>query len=624
MSFDRISIKALISSVLILLGLGAIILSFIGGNLFHQAALESQSTTLSRIMGVTAKEVMHQLHAQTQDLGASAGKGRSFRKAVKTLKDNPESREIVLTALNDQFNQRFVTGGYLDLAKLRLYDTNFQLVAQSSNGVTSLPDHLPNTIHSRAKVRKGGDRYKPLAELWTADGKGYYSVLVPVGGLRLSGYMEVVVNPAFNLRRLATMMEAPLTISWLNDEVAFESENWDEQSETSVLPVDYTLKSEGGEPILKLAILENIEEFSDNFSTTQLTNILLFVILVGVGVSSSFWIMNRYLFRPLKQFADDMARCSEGDLTVSVKPQGLKDTVVLGTALATLVDALWVQVAGIGANSRQLKSSAEELSTITHQTNTGVQQQQSETEQLATAMHQMSATVDEVARNAETAAAATRKTSETANEGRRIVTQTMDAIDTLASDLKQASGVIEELRDNSNSIGSVVEVIRGIAEQTNLLALNAAIEAARAGEQGRGFAVVADEVRTLAGRTQQSTQEIQEIVEKLQTGVGRAVSVMEHSEKQAGTSVEQAAKAGESLDAITTAVEEANDLNTQIASAAVEQHAVTEEINRNVTSINDISQQTANGASQTASASETVAALATTLQTLVDKFKLPD
>jgi methyl-accepting chemotaxis protein len=233
----------------------------------------------------------------------------------------------------------------------------------------------------------------------------------------------------------------------------------------------------------------------------------------------------------------------------------------------------------------------------------------------------MAATSQEVARNTAAAANAARQADSETQAGREVVNQAIDAIDHLAQEVVSAADVIHRLEAESGKIGTVLDVIRGIAEQTNLLALNAAIEAARAGEQGRGFAVVADEVRTLATRTQESTQEIQKMIERLQTGAKSAVQVMEQGRSKAQVSVQQAARAGTSLDTIATAVSAISDMNAQIASAAEEQGAVAEEINRNITNISQIANQTASGAEQTATASAELAKLAARLQTHVGRFK---
>ncbi len=228
----------------------------------------------------------------------------------------------------------------------------------------------------------------------------------------------------------------------------------------------------------------------------------------------------------------------------------------------------------------------------------------------------------EVARPGAMAAEAAHSADDESNQGRGVVQETIDTIDSLASDIGQAVQVINQLEENSDNIGGVLDVIRGIAEQTNLLALNAAIEAARAGEQGRGFAVVADEVRTLAHRTQESTQEIQSMIESLQSGARNAVEVMNKSNERSQVCVTKAASAGESLTSITSSVKQINDMNLQIATAAEEQTSVAEEINRNVLQIRTLVEGTTSGARQTSAASMELTKLATALQALVGQFKI--
>jgi methyl-accepting chemotaxis protein len=294
----------------------------------------------------------------------------------------------------------------------------------------------------------------------------------------------------------------------------------------------------------------------------------------------------------------------------------------MGSSLKSLVESLGTQVAQIHAHAGHLSGAAEELSIVTGQTNDGVQEQQKDTDQVATAINEMSATVQEVAKNAESAAEAARHADDETRNGQQVVSQTMSEIDTLAREIERATAVIHKLESDSENIGSVMDVIRGIAEQTNLLALNAAIEAARAGEQGRGFAVVADEVRVLASRTQESTQEIQEMIERLQSGASEAVNAMNESQAKAQGTVEQAAKAGTSLETIAKSVSNINEMNTQIASASEEQSAVAEQINSSIVNISKIAVKTSEGAQSTAKASESLKELATNLQQVVSAFKL--
>ncbi len=313
---------------------------------------------------------------------------------------------------------------------------------------------------------------------------------------------------------------------------------------------------------------------------------------------------------------------SEGDLTHKVNITGKDEFAWMCWEYSQGRKGFMTLVKEILGSSGQLAAAAEELSAVTESSNNGVMRQQGEIEQVATAMNEMSATVTEVSKNAANAATAATDADDRAKVGCEVVNTTVETINNLASEVERTSQVIENLKGDSISIGAVLDVIRDIAEQTNLLALNAAIEAARAGEQGRGFAVVADEVRTLASRTQQSTREINDMIERLQNGANQAVSVMEMGRAKAEESVEQAAKAGEALQAITGVVDNIKGMNMQIASAAEQQSATAEEINRNIVNISEVSQETAGGSQQTASASDELARLASDLQGQVSKFKI--
>ncbi|MEJ2425715.1 MAG: methyl-accepting chemotaxis protein, partial [Candidatus Thiodiazotropha sp.] len=276
----------------------------------------------------------------------------------------------------------------------------------------------------------------------------------------------------------------------------------------------------------------------------------------------------------------------------------------------------------VSGSTVEVSSASQELARITSESSRSLQQQLLETSQVATAMTEMSSTVAEVANSTSNAASAAESANRAADEGQNIVQLTVKTIESLANDVERGTGLISNAEKDSEAIGSVLGVILGVAEQTNLLALNAAIEAARAGEQGRGFAVVADEVRTLASRTQQSSGEIQDMIARLQSSSRQAVQAMEEGRTRAQASVEQATKAGEALEVIDSSVNSIHNLNTQIASAAEEQSSVTEEINRNITKINQMAEIASEGANQTAAASEQLTGLASDLQGLIQQFKV--
>ncbi len=312
----------------------------------------------------------------------------------------------------------------------------------------------------------------------------------------------------------------------------------------------------------------------------------------------------------------------EGDLTRRL-PQNAKDEIGrLGSAFNHFVEKIQDVISRSGISTERLASAAEQLARVAHENSDGVNSQRTETEQVATAVTEMASTVKEVACSAEAAAEAAREANTEADDGKRVVAETLSIIDTLAKEVEQAAGVINRLEDDSEAIGTVLDVIRGIADQTNLLALNAAIEAARAGEQGRGFAVVAEEVRSLASRTQESTQEIQDMIQRLQKRARDAVQVMNTGVSTTRDTVEKASRAGDALDNIVGRVLTITDMNSQIASAAEEQTVVAGEIDRSVVHISELSSNASQATGQIAQASKELAELGEELRQLVHQFKV--
>jgi methyl-accepting chemotaxis protein len=312
----------------------------------------------------------------------------------------------------------------------------------------------------------------------------------------------------------------------------------------------------------------------------------------------------------------------EGNLTKRIVIMTQDEVGELGQNFNNFVQKLQKIISEIASVTLQMAASSEEMSVVTQQTSLGVSNQKKETEQVASAMTQMTATVKEVNDNAEKASQAADTANKAALEGRLVVEQTVQAINGLSDDVAESANVIEQLKGHSENIGNVLDVIKSIADQTNLLALNAAIEAARAGEQGRGFAVVADEVRTLAKRTQQSTQQIEGLIEVLQGGANKAVDVMTKSCDRSRVTVELAKNAGNSLNSIGQAVETILHMNAQIVVATGQQNVVTEEITRSVVNIQTVSEETESGAKQTSDTSSQLANLSAQLATMVGQFRI--
>ena len=346
---------------------------------------------------------------------------------------------------------------------------------------------------------------------------------------------------------------------------------------------------------------------------------IVVALLATVGLAALF---TRSLASPIAKALAVAEQIAANDLSKPIDVDGKDEPGRLLGALAVMQQNLRRTLGELGDSSNQLASTSEEMTAVTEDSLRGVQRQNDEINQAATAINQMSAAVEEVARNAAAASTAAHESSKSAENGRQRVGETVSVISELHDAVGATANEIDGLAAEVQNISGVLDVIRGVADQTNLLALNAAIEAARAGEAGRGFAVVADEVRALAHRTQQSTAEIEKMIASIQGGASKAVDAMSHSSERARASLEVAEAAGEALAEITAAIVQINERNTTIASATEEQAQVAREVDRNLTSIRDLSLQTSAGANQTAAASGELSQLAVGLNQVVLRFKV--
>lgn len=370
----------------------------------------------------------------------------------------------------------------------------------------------------------------------------------------------------------------------------------------------------------QLNISQNAKRDADSSQAQSTLGIATIVALI-LGVLAA-WVITRQITVPLGQTLVAVERVASGDLTHNLSVDRRDELGQLQGSIQRMTVGLRELISGIGEGVTQIASAAEELSAVTEQTSAGVNSQKVETDQVATAMHEMTATVQEVARNAEEASEAAVAADLQAREGDKVVNEAIAQIELLATEVGHSTEAMAELKRESDKIGSVLDVIKSVAQQTNLLALNAAIEAARAGEAGRGFAVVADEVRSLAQRTQKSTEEIEELISGLQNGTRQVATIMDNSRELTVSSVELTRRAGTSLESITRTVSAIQSMNQQIAAAAEEQSATAEEINRSVLNVRDVSEQTSAASEETAASSVELARLGSHLQALVGRFRV--
>lgn len=352
---------------------------------------------------------------------------------------------------------------------------------------------------------------------------------------------------------------------------------------------------------------------------TLIVVVLAIIVILGSALA---WLLSRSILRPIREAVHLATRVADGDLSATITSQRGDELGQLLTALATMVRNLRELVRHIDTSSTNIASSTEQLSTVMAETTRGVTEQRDQTDQVATAMNEMVATVNEVAKSAEEAFGAATVANEKASAGEAAVEETLSYVNQLNSQVETVMERLRSLQADTQNIGTVLDVIKSVAEQTNLLALNAAIEAARAGEQGRGFAVVADEVRSLAKRTQTSASEIETLISNLVTRTDESVTTMESGTTLAGQTLNSARTTGETIREIAGAVGNISQYNSQIATAAEEQTSVAEDINQNVTQIRDVSDQSASAAEQISASSNELARLGEDLRSQVARFRL--
>ncbi len=525
--------------------------------------------------------------------------------ARTTGKDIFDSIRATLAALEQGYNNNskamyLITQITLDLVNMETGQRGFLLTGKDEslepyvNGNKSLKKHL-------AQLRS------------MASGSRAIRNQIQTVESRVDAWVAKAADPEISARR--EMNKYQMTI----DDVAVLMDEGDGKKIMDALRIQLNDIVEAEEVLIKVREKEqqDTSDFTTNFSVLG----TLVAALVGISVAL---FVTRGILVPIKatnNILQDIAE-GDGDLTIRVPVNTQDEVGDLGKRFNTFVEKLQGIIGEIADATSQLASGTDQMAATMQKTSTGVSNQKQETIMVATAITEMAATVQEVARNAEGASSAADAADCEAKEGGRVVNSTIQAIAELSTEIEKSSSVMATLKQNSENIGTVLDVIKSIAEQTNLLALNAAIEAARAGEQGRGFAVVADEVRTLAQRTQQSTKEIETFIDELQSGAEQAVEVMSQSRERAGNSVDRAQQAGETLTSITQAVNTINQMNTQIATASEEQSCVSEEIQRNVINIQDVAEETSASVEETSKASAELARLGEKLNTLVGQFKI--
>ena len=558
------------------------------------------------------------MEAETQGLTRN-------REALVALKDG--SAEALREAAAPTYN-RVSASGSID--GMMITDLNgSELMAVGRYAASALPQTVAQTQKVRRELLVDSEGKPALAlafPLYTrgkAKGVGVYLIGLERAARQIADNANAVVSVIDTAGGILSSTDAEIArrIAWeglVNGHAHWRTIEADDAHYAATL---IPLTGFDGKLAAYLALERDLTAVAKNVrkvETVQNVSVLTVILL-------AIWVIFRQIsnaFRPLGQAAEAMQAIAKGELAVEVSGQTDHEIGEMLAGMQGMRDYLRDIIGAIHAATDELNQVAFEAGQVAERSASGAMQQKEDTDSVATAMTEMASTSRSVAETAHEAADAARDADGQARQGQQVVQATVQAIRDLAGEVRSGAEAIERVRHESDAIGKILDVIRGIAEQTNLLALNAAIEAARAGEQGRGFAVVADEVRTLASRTQASTTEIQSMIERLHQGTYEAVGVMENSRQRAEDSESQVQLAGEALDAITSAVSHISNMNTQIANAAEEQGRVAEEINRSVINISEVAERAVVGAGQSTAANQRVAGLAGQLKELVGRFHL--
>jgi len=361
-------------------------------------------------------------------------------------------------------------------------------------------------------------------------------------------------------------------------------------------------------------------DLQNQINTAQISIVLILVISSVIGAAIAF-LISKQIRSVMFDVKTSLQNMSNGDFSYKLDEERIGERRQISVLINQFSAQLNSMIMELQSASNDLQHSSTQLSSVTHEASHNITQQHSETEQVATAVEEMTATAQEIARNAASAAESAKEADNQSRSGALVSTEALGGMFQLMEDLNKASAVIQSLQTESNNINVVLDVISGISEQTNLLALNAAIEAARAGEQGRGFAVVADEVRTLAGRTQESTNQIKELIDSLQTGSSNAVAAMDNAIKEVNINNEQVENVAEALGGIAGEIGNINNMLDQMAAASEQQSSTSEEISRNVVSISQLAEKTSQGTQHIDSAETEIGAVSSRLNQIISSFK---
>ena len=623
----RPSFRSFLFTVFAFGALSMLVLAWVEENWLRRTAEDAQRQVLTQVVEVAARQALAQAEEDLTEVGRVLTDDRAFRRTFRAVTRGQAPVEDLVAAMDEDFHQGLVTSGQVELRKLRVYDLDLNLVATSSEGDARLPDRMPPALHARAAPRTKAERLKRLSVLWLAPGGSpRHSVLLPIGGLRLLGYLEVVADPVHCMESVEGIVGLPVRLAELDGTERYRSENWREDASGDLISVPYLVRDGEGNPIMEVAALTDVGAMKAQMNEAVLTILAVVVAVITLGAIIAYQVVRRIVVDPMASLVQRMERVAEGDMTVTrlELPFTVREVDQLNGAIGRAVDTLRGRLALIRTTGNQL---SEASTTLSRHAQVAVEKVRAQTDTVKITYgdtEHLREGAGRMAQGARETAELSRQVAERAQNGRSVVEESIEGIRELAGEIQEAVASMATLSQEVEGVSAILDSIHEITEQTNLLALNAAIEAARAGEAGRGFAVVADEVRSLARRTQQATTEIGELLERLKRSAEQVSAVMARGEQAAGKGMERAGRAGEALAAIIESVDSIRGRNDAFARQVEEQTQVTEQIHQRLTEINALADQVSEAALVFTSSGGDLAQMAVQLEHLVSVFQVAD
>lgn len=614
MKIEKISLKALTVGILLLLGLSSIALTLFSSTRYQAAALTAQSHTLSRVLELAYSESLRKLHQQSLDLGNRLQSTNQFRAAFESALQESGRWADFVTLLNEPFQKKRADGRQIQPAKLRTYDLEFNLVAESTQGVEALGRELPATLKLQAG-RFESNKLKSVHALWSYNDTPFLSNLIPIGSPHPVGYLEVVVSPIQGLSEIEKNLMLPFQINKPDGSNLYKSSNW-HAPQVDELPVQHVVMDSERQPLLVLEVVEGVQSLYADMASVRSSTAVAYLFLTGGSLMLAIWLFNRFLFRPVTNIIQDMQRAAQGDMNISVRSRAVKEfnalakafdrmtekvrelvererqyaedvtgkvelirEVVEGAAHGDLTGQLMVYrdndviselasgiqgmldslnnlVARIQQSGIQVTSSATEIAATAKQQEATVSEQAATTNEIRATVTQISATSKELVNTMHEVTDVAVKTADSANQGRSSLVRMEETMRNMMDATTAIGSKLAVLSEKAGNINTVVTTINKVSDQTNLLSLNAAIEAEKAGEYGVGFAVVATEIRRLADQTAVATWDIEQMVKEMQSAVSAGVMGMEKFSTEVRQGVDDVRRVGSQLGQIIEQVQQ--------------------------------------------------------------------